>query len=382
MKRLLIIWPGYRENKKDFFELLSKIQELKITVLWIKPHLSTEIPKFENLNQIIFGNKGFRVYDYSLAKMIKLFFTLLYLIIKADVVFTSTQSPLHSKFAFIISTLLRRKFLVNVQVWYKLQQTFLKKIYYKIGIFIVKHASNVFVHGKAQLDFLITEGVKKGKILDLPFLSLDFSLLAPHTKDEFSSKYKDCFKVIYYNRITPQKGLKDLIMACYELKKMDVPIYLFVVGKTIKFDTSVKSNDDQYLIECKDLAKNFLSNNYEFINNFNDKTVASYLSISDLFVHPHTNWRNLRDGWGLTLNEAASMSLPIISSNFVASAFDLIDNDYNGFIYSAGNINELIERMLIIYKDYSRFQGKSRTKFEEYQNKDKIRFNLLKAVYD
>lgn len=49
--------------------------------------------------------------------------------------------------------------------------------------------------------------------------------------------------------------------------------------------------------------------------------------------------------WGLVLNEAMCFRLPVIVSDRVGAAADLVRDGVNGFIYPVGNIQSLADRL-------------------------------------
>ena len=61
---------------------------------------------------------------------------------------------------------------------------------------------------------------------------------------------------------------------------------------------------------------------------------------ADVFVLP-----SRYDGWGVVVNQALGASLPIIASDLVGAAHDLVRENENGFLFPAGNADALAETM-------------------------------------
>jgi glycosyltransferase involved in cell wall biosynthesis len=61
---------------------------------------------------------------------------------------------------------------------------------------------------------------------------------------------------------------------------------------------------------------------------------------ADLFVHPAREER-----WGVSVQEALACGLPVIASSRVGAGFDLIETGGNGFVYAAGDHEELALRI-------------------------------------
>ena len=62
---------------------------------------------------------------------------------------------------------------------------------------------------------------------------------------------------------------------------------------------------------------------------------------ADVFVLP-----SRREGWGVVVNQALFAGLPIIASNTVGSAIDLVEHESNGYICQAGDVSSLRRAML------------------------------------
>ena len=65
-----------------------------------------------------------------------------------------------------------------------------------------------------------------------------------------------------------------------------------------------------------------------------------FFSQADVFVLP-----SRYDGWGVVVNQALGAGLPIIASDQVGAARDLVRENENGFRFPAGNTSALGETM-------------------------------------
>jgi glycosyltransferase involved in cell wall biosynthesis len=68
--------------------------------------------------------------------------------------------------------------------------------------------------------------------------------------------------------------------------------------------------------------------------------LPKYYAVSDVFVHAAA-W----EPYGVSVAEAMVTGLPVIASNKVGSAHDLIEPGINGFIYESGNVKDLTEKL-------------------------------------
>lgn len=68
--------------------------------------------------------------------------------------------------------------------------------------------------------------------------------------------------------------------------------------------------------------------------------IAEVYSASDVFI-----LASRFDGWGVVLNEAASIGMPLISTKMCGAAWHVIVHEKNGFRVTAGSVNELASAM-------------------------------------
>jgi glycosyltransferase involved in cell wall biosynthesis len=83
--------------------------------------------------------------------------------------------------------------------------------------------------------------------------------------------------------------------------------------------------------------------------------LSEYFAKSDVFVLPSRH-----DGWGVVVNQALAAGLPVITSNAVGAASDLVDNGVNGFRVAPNDVNALHQAMetLALNSDIARQWGK------------------------
>jgi glycosyltransferase involved in cell wall biosynthesis len=78
------------------------------------------------------------------------------------------------------------------------------------------------------------------------------------------------------------------------------------------------------------------------ITGFKNQTeIPEYFVASDVFILPST----IGETWGLVSNEAMNFNLPLLSSDLPGSAYDLVKDGINGFVYPCGDIKALAEKM-------------------------------------
>jgi len=73
----------------------------------------------------------------------------------------------------------------------------------------------------------------------------------------------------------------------------------------------------------------------------NQSEIGKFYSLADIFVLPS----GAGETWGLVVNEAMLFQLPIVVSNAVGCAGDLVVSGENGFIFKEGDVDELARRL-------------------------------------
>lgn len=385
-KNLLIIWPGYRKYNLHFFQRLSTHCDCNIRIIWIRNHRSDDPPSEEFKKKIpskVIGAKTIRLSGYRINTLFKLMSSIYRDALWADCILTSTQAPFHSKVAYFYSKLLNRKIFIIIEQWKKLKnKSSLYRIYEKLGYHMMRGCNTLFVHGENQKHFAIENNVNPNKIRILPFLSDDLSTL-PNTKSDLSSTLSIDGKVVilYFGRITPRKGLKDLLNA-YKVIETDIPdAVLLVCGGADQYFQGYEE-DAVYEKECNEIAEQ-LGNRVILTGAIDPNDKQNYIAISDIFIHPHTTHGDLYEGWGLVINEVTSMSLPVITTDRVGAAKNLVDDGINGFIIPAGNIDLLAEHIKTLVNDEllrNDFSKNSRILFEKYHKPNSISDEIIQAM--
>ncbi|MCA9963080.1 MAG: glycosyltransferase family 4 protein [Anaerolineales bacterium] len=84
------------------------------------------------------------------------------------------------------------------------------------------------------------------------------------------------------------------------------------------------------------------SPNIYLVGTKNQQELSHYYAMADIFVVPSGKG----EAWCLVINEAMCFSLPIIATDAIPAAVDLVQEGKNGFIYSVGDIEQLSEKLI------------------------------------
>lgn len=134
-------------------------------------------------------------------------------------------------------------------------------------------------------------------------------------------------RITYIGRVEKIKGLDLFVCAIKKLLNNDSNIKVWIIG-----DGSFR-NELEMLVQKLDLTGVI-----EFTGA--KRNIGDYLRKTDLFIYPST----CQEVFGISIVEAMSYGVPCVANN-VGGIPEIIENDYNGFITSKTNDDELYKCM-------------------------------------
>ncbi|MHB8382857.1 MAG: glycosyltransferase family 4 protein [Candidatus Binataceae bacterium] len=138
--------------------------------------------------------------------------------------------------------------------------------------------------------------------------------------------------VLFASKLQPRKRAADLLEACAALRPPRP--FLLIVGDG--------EEREELEVRARDLG---LLATVRFLGFRNQSELPRFYDLCDVFVLPSD-----AEPWGLVLNEAMNAAKPVIASDAVGAATDLIIEGDNGFVYPVGEIGALtraLERVTI-----------------------------------
>ncbi|MBF6568115.1 MAG: glycosyltransferase family 4 protein [Candidatus Binataceae bacterium] len=84
----------------------------------------------------------------------------------------------------------------------------------------------------------------------------------------------------------------------------------------------------------------------KFLGFRNQTELPAFFDLCDVFVLPSG-----RDAWGLIINEVMNAARPVIATDCCGASPDLIADGVNGFVYPAGDIEALCDRLVRVLRD-------------------------------
>ncbi|KKI98517.1 glycosyltransferase family 4 protein [Prochlorothrix hollandica] len=204
------------------------------------------------------------------------------------------------------------------------------KLKHNIIKFIYKNFSAFLYVGKANYDYFRIHGVPIEKLF-----------FAPHSvnNDYFFEQAEQArikTKIWKQELQIAEDNLVILFAGKLEEKKRPLDLLTAFTQANLSNTTLLFVGDGELDNKLKNQAKSFP--NVKFAPFQNQSLMPRTYAIADLFVLP-----SYSETWGLAVNEAMCLSRPIIVSDHVGCASDLVIPDQNGLIFPAGNINELAQ---------------------------------------
>lgn len=168
---------------------------------------------------------------------------------------------------------------------------------------------------------------------------------------------KDDFIFGFVGRIVQDKGINELVNAFLEINKTFMNTKLLLVG-----------NYENLLSPLDKAVKMEIENNKNIINVGFQHDVRPYLKIMNIFVFP-----SYREGFGVSLMEAAAMDVPVIATDIIGCN-EIIKDGYNGILVPLKSTEKLMKTMEMLLLNKKRLDNMSNVTrdfvIEKYEQKE------------
>jgi len=186
---------------------------------------------------------------------------------------------------------------------------------------ILNHFTHCWVPGDLQYEYAIKLGFKKQNIL-IGFYCCDFDFFfGQYLQNKKAKKISFPKKFIYVGRYYEFKGIKDLWNAFIELQNETPNEWeLWCIG------TGAEEPINHPKIK-----------HFGFVQ---PAEMPEFIRQTGVFVLP-----SYFEPWGVVVHEFAAAGFPIICTDEVGARMTFVENNYNGYIYKSGNIEQLKSAM-------------------------------------
>ena len=326
-KRIVIITNIPAPYRVDFFDYLQKhYQEYKFTIVYSshnEDNRSWEIEQEKMQNSIFLESKTIKIkkkmdmryvhIPWGVGKLLKE--------LDQDVVVGSEYNPtillaLHyckrHKMPFVSwtdGTLFSERNFGKVQLWSRK--------------YVIRRADSYIASSSKAKEAQVYYGALEEKC-HISYLTVDV--------DQYVQKPqgKGNGKILCVGSLIERKGIDLLLKALSELRE---PYDLFIAG-TGEEKESLEKLAQELKIDDK----------IHFLGHLNRAALLKHYADSDLFVLP-----TREDCFALVILEAMCSGLPIVCSKYADGAYDLLENEKNGFVidpYDTKKFRECIQRIL------------------------------------
>ena len=211
------------------------------------------------------------------------------------------------------------------------------------------HVSAFLAVGARNAEFYAANGARKERIFLAPYtVDNDFFF----AKSQSLAGAKSILReregispslpvILFCGKFSEAKRPLDLLKAFHSLGD-DPKASLVFVG-----DGSFRADLQEYVLE-RGLK------NIHFLGFRNQTEMPTCYSMADVLVLPSGH-----EPWGLVVNEAMCFGLPIIASDKVGAALDLVHEGVNGFVFPVGNIELLADclRRVLLDEEMRQLMG-------------------------
>lgn len=330
--------------RKPFFKKLSEIYNIKFIFTRMQYIInmygietSEEIDGFEGVKYKVLKN-------YSNIRYVDVAFGLLNDLLNGHYdIIVDMYGSVDMLYCFIVAKLRRKPIILCSDIWgWKKRRSLKETLILPLYKFIVYYSDAILVPGIKQKEYYISLGASSDKVFIMPNVS---SLVVNEEDYENKEKLKEKLNIgtkqviLYVGRLVKQKGVEYLIKAFAKLREERDDIVLIIVGRG----------------ECKDelllLSKNpNIENHIYFMGFIENVSLSPYYLLCNVFVMPSITY-DQADCWGYVVNEAMHCGKPVIATDAVGAAFDMIKDGENGFKVPEKDVNALYEALKKILSD-------------------------------
>lgn len=319
------------------YHLIQKVNGINARVICFSLHHGS-LNSNENINQTVFKSNSLFTFQYELVKSLGV-------LIKAIRWSTTTIVYGHYhpmfKWAIFLSKIFNKNLVLTSDATSEQGIAGSNGMILKFKPFAFRTLYNsiadaLFVPSNASLQFFTTIGIEPKNIVLTPYSVNEIilhSLYDQANLTRLQSFYQlpDQARIILFcGKFINRKRPQDLLEALAKIGNSST--YLIMIGDgPMRQELAVLS-------EQLNIQENVL---FPGLIDYTD--LPNYYKFANVLVVPSEH-----EPYGLTVNEAMICGLPVIASNAVGAAVDLIEEGITGFTYPVGDIAELTKKIKAI----------------------------------
>jgi len=197
------------------------------------------------------------------------------------------------------------------------------------------------------------QGIGIHKNIRVVYNGLDTELFNPQTvtpinRERLGFKKED-FVAVFWGRLVPDKGIKELLMA-FEMMKEQKDIKLLIIG-SINYEDK-RNCTDAFYEELQSIAYK-LNSVVSFTGFVPYKEIPSYLATANVAIIPS----HINEAFGMTCIEACAMGMPVIATNDGGIPEALIGQKHILIKKERKLPEQIADAILKIKNNYSEYKG-------------------------
>ena len=218
-----------------------------------------------------------------------------------------------------------------VSAWKRrLKQIVLRRLFKRVSAFLTI--------GQQNASFYKAYGVSADRLFHVPYaVDNDFFIRKAHDllprRMELRERLgipHDRLVILFSGKLGEIKRPMDLLRAYAELVEDSKAALIFV-------------GDGPLRVELEAFTKEHNLLHVYFAGFQNHTEMPSFYAMADILVLPSES-----ETWGLVVNEAMCFGLPVITSEAIGAAGDLVVDGVNGFLFSPGQVSALTQRLKLL----------------------------------
>jgi len=336
--KIAFVHNAYTSYRIHFFNELSKYYD--VDYFFHKKYGSTKLKPIFKYKILLGAKIPFLMSDYTYAP-----FLFLHLLRRKYHIFIGAGSVyIDTLITFIISKLLRKPFILWDVTWF-MPKTFLTIFRYPIVRYIIKYSDAIVLPGSKSKEYHLMIGATNGNIFISPnVIFLTITNIAQKKVKNYQNELQIQLNeiiVLFFGKIIRIKGIEYLIKAFSKLP--DNINSRLIIASSLPGEVN-------YEKELKNICTKQGLTNVNFLKIITENDKVALFLLSDIFVLPSiVTKEGIAETWGMVLNEAMSVGKPVIATDAVGGAYDLIINNVNGYIVSYKNVlllNKALDKII------------------------------------
>jgi glycosyltransferase involved in cell wall biosynthesis len=266
-----------------------------------------------------------------------------YLVERYDVLVSAGWLDFAAQAGFALSKLTHRKFIL----WSEstpYEPSWRRSFATPLVRTMVRHANACIAVGTRSHQYLQMLGAREPDIftaistVDVAHFRRTSSLARSHRHEYRTQRGIRRKRVILYcGQFIPRKGLRTLLDAFATVKRQFQDVSLVLVGY------------GPQQAELEWIVNNRQVEDVHFIGHVEVEDMPKLYALADIFVLPSEE-----ETWGLVVNEAMACGLPVVVTDRVGAAPDLVDEGCNGYVIGMGDSAALASSCLELLRDDAR----------------------------